>query len=86
MRFHEKKTGAGKNRGFTVYQYVKAKNPEHLKMELQSLGRIIVGYCDENGLVLNGQKTQLLTNTRKKLEININHDIVLPCYFLGFLY
>ena len=29
-----------------------------------------------NGLVLNGQKTQLLTNARKKFEININHDIV----------
>ena len=56
--------------------YVKAKNPEHLRMELQSLGHIMVDYCDKNGLVLNGQKTQLLTNARKKFEININHDIV----------
>ena len=56
--------------------YVKAKDPEHLRMELQSLGNIMVDYCDKNGLVLNGQKTQLLSNARKKFEININHDIV----------
>ena len=55
--------------------YVKAKSPVHLKMELQSLGRM-VKYCDENRLVLNGLKTQLLMNTRKKLEINIKHEIV----------
>ena len=48
--------------------YVKGKNPEHLRMELQSLGRMMVDYCDENGLVLNGQKTQLLTSARKKLR------------------
>jgi ribonuclease P/MRP protein subunit RPP40 len=56
--------------------YVKAKSPEHLKMELQCLGNRMVGYCVENGLVLNSQKTQLLTNARKNIEINIDHDIV----------
>ena len=56
--------------------YVKAKSPEHLKMELQSLGNKMVEYCVENGLVLNSQKTQLLTNTRKNMEINIDQDIV----------
>ena len=56
--------------------YFKAKSLEHLKMELQSLGNIMVGYCVENGLVLNSQKTQLLTNARKNMEINIDHDIV----------
>ena len=56
--------------------YVKAKNPEHLRQELQALGRIMVDYCNENGLVLNGQKTQLLTSARKGIEININDDVV----------
>ena len=56
--------------------YVKAKNPEHLREELQALGRIMVDYCNENGLVLNGQKTQLLTNARKEIEIDINEDVV----------
>ena len=56
--------------------YVKARNPEHLKQELQALGRIMVDYCNENGLVLNGQKTQLLTSARKEIEININDDVV----------
>ena len=37
--------------------YVKAKNPEHLRMELQSLG---VDYCDENGLVLQGLRLRML--------------------------
>ena len=36
----------------------------------------MVDYCNENGHVLNGQKTQLLTSARKKIEININHDVV----------
>ena len=56
--------------------YVKAKNLEHLRQELQALGRIMVDYCNENGLVLNGQKTQLLTSARKGIEIDINDDLV----------
>ena len=33
-------------------------------------------YCNENGLILNGQKTQLLMSARKGIEININDDVV----------
>ena len=32
--------------------YVKARNPEHLKQELQALGRIMVDYCNEMVLYL----------------------------------
>ena len=48
--------------------YFKSKNPEDLRQELQSLGHIMVDYCNENGHVLNGQKTQLLLSARKKLR------------------
>ena len=36
----------------------------------------MVDYYKENGLVLNGQKTQLLTSARKGIEIDINEDLV----------
>ena len=52
----------------------KQKNPEHLRQELQVLGRIMVDYCNENGLVLNGQKTQLLTSARNGIEIDIKYN------------
>ena len=45
----------------------------------------MVGYCDENNLALNGLKTQLLTNARKKIEISINHDVVSSIPTIGLL-
>jgi hypothetical protein len=56
--------------------YVKSKNLEHLKEELEILGIKMVNFCNENGLILNGDKTQILTNARSKIEIKINQDTV----------
>ena len=56
--------------------YAKSKDHEHLIMELQLLANIMSDYCNKNGLVLNGQKTQILSTTRKKIEIKVGQDIV----------
>jgi hypothetical protein len=54
--------------------YVKSKNCEQLSVELERLGKKMVNYCNENGLILNGQKTQILTAARKKIDIKIDKD------------
>ena len=56
--------------------YVKSKSVEHLREELERLANKMVCYCNENGLIINSQKTQILTNAREKIEIKINHDVV----------
>lgn len=56
--------------------YVKAKNSEHLILELERLANIMVCYCNDNSLILNGQKTQILTSARRELEIRIGNDLV----------
>ena len=45
--------------------YIKCKNVEHLLEGLQSLSNKMVTYCNQNGLKLNGQKTQIITTARK---------------------
>ena len=43
--------------------YVKAKSIENLTGELEWLGSQMVTYCNQNGLKLNSQKTQIMTSS-----------------------
>ena len=43
--------------------YVKAKTIENLSGELKWLGSQMVTYCNQNGLKLNSQKTQIMTSS-----------------------
>ena len=61
--------------------YVKSKNCEQLSVELERLGKKMVNYCNENGLILNGQKTQILTTARKKIDIKIDKDICISSHY-----
>ena len=56
--------------------YVKAKDLDNLNMELQRRANVMVSYCNKNGLVLNGQKTQVLTSARKPIEITVGKDSI----------
>ena len=49
--------------------YVKAKTIKHLTGELEWIGTQMINYCNINGLKLNSQKTQILTLTKRKIEV-----------------
>ena len=51
--------------------YVKTRSYETLKAELEELANIMINYCNKNNLVINTQKTQILTNTKEKITVKI---------------
>ena len=65
--------------------YIKARNIEHLISEMEWLGSKMVSYCHKNGLILNAQKTQILTTEKKKIEIIIGQDTVLSSQTISLL-
>ena len=56
--------------------YVKAKSLQILRPELERLGKIMMQYCNENGLITNSQKTQILTNAKHPIKVQIDQTTV----------
>lgn len=65
--------------------YAKSKSLEQLKARLQIGANNMVMYCNDNGLILNSQKTQILTTAKEKIEIKINQDIVSSAQSISLL-
>ena len=56
--------------------YAKALNTKDLKEELEILACNMVSYCNSNGLILNSQKTQIITSTGTTIKVKIGQDYV----------
>ena len=54
--------------------YVKSKSVEDLSAELESLASVMVHNCNKNGLIASCQRTQVLTTSRVKIKVKINHE------------
>ena len=65
--------------------YVKTKNLEHLRSELDRLASEMVKYYNENGLKLNGKKTQILATAREKIEVIIDQVSVSSAQSISLL-
>ena len=65
--------------------YAKARSIDILKQEFEILASLMVKYCNSNGLILNSQKTQIITSARTKLEIIIGSDSVPTCQTISLL-
>ena len=57
--------------------YSKALSIKELKNEMEIVGNNMITYCNANGLILNSQKTQIITSTGSDtLVIKIGKDHV----------
>ena len=56
--------------------YVSAKSLDVLKSKLETLSKRMISYCQKTGLILNNEKTQLLTSTKKNFEVNIGSCLI----------
>ena len=56
--------------------YVKSRSIDHLILEMEWVGTKMINYCNDNGLILNCQKTQILMTVKKQIEIKIGQNIV----------
>ena len=56
--------------------YIKARNIEELKSKFEEIAKVMVNYCNDNDLVLNKQKTQILTSSKSPMEIKVGNDLV----------
>ena len=56
--------------------YVKAKSLKSLISELESLAINMINFCNENGLIINTQKTQILSNAKQEIKVKIGNEIV----------
>ena len=56
--------------------YSKALTVKDLKDEFEFLASQMVLYCNLNGLILNSQKTQIITSTGGKFEVKIGKEYV----------
>ena len=65
--------------------YVKVKHVNHLKPELERLASEMICYCNDNGLILNGQKTQILTSIKDQIEVKIGKESVLSSPTISLL-
>ena len=65
--------------------YIKSKNLEHLKDAMQNLADSMVNYCNTNGLILNGLKTQILTSARSNIEIKVDMAVVSSAQTISIL-
>ena len=57
--------------------YVRSKSIEHLIFELERIATIMIKVCNENGLIINSQKTQILCTAREEIKVKIGNDSVL---------
>ena len=56
--------------------YTHAKSLEVLKSNLEKLFRRMMLYCQETGLILKNEKTQLLVSSKKGFEIDIGSSLI----------
>ena len=56
--------------------YVNARSLDHLIAELERLAIIMIKYCNENGLIINSQKTQILSNAKQEFRVKIGNDSI----------
>ena len=56
--------------------YIKAKTLQILSMEFERLASIMIDYCNENNLVINSQKTQILTSSKQQIKVKIGQNMV----------
>ena len=56
--------------------YVYAKSLGMLKYKLETLSKRMILYCQKTGLILNNEKTQLMTSTKKDFEVNIGSCLI----------
>ena len=56
--------------------YAKAKTIESLVTKLERIGNIMIHYCNENNLIINSQKTQILTSAKQEIKVKIGQNIV----------
>lgn len=57
--------------------YVNARTLDHLIAELERLATIMIDYCNKNGLIINCQKTQILSNATQEIKVKIGNDTIL---------
>ena len=56
--------------------HVKEKNLECLTPKLEMIGNNMIQYCNENELVINTKKTQILTSAKQEIKVKVGQDIV----------
>ena len=56
--------------------YTKAKSLQEVSNEFEKTANSMIQYCNENSLVINSQKTQILTSAKQEIEIKIGENMV----------
>jgi hypothetical protein len=56
--------------------YVRAKNVDLMKTDLERFSDRMITYCDSAGLVLNNEKTQLLVSPKQMCQIKIGSSLI----------
>ena len=56
--------------------YVRAKNLDQLKINLEKVSSRMISYCKNTGLVLNSDKTQLLVSPKQKCNIKVGSSLI----------
>ena len=69
------------NIGITGYAddttvHVKEKNLKDVTAKLEILGENMIQYCNENELIINAKKTQILTSAKQVIKVRIGKDTV----------
>ena len=65
--------------------YCKARSIQDLKEEFEIVASNMISYCKSNGLILNGQKTQIITSAGTNINIKIGHEYVLVTQHIRLL-
>ena len=56
--------------------YVSAKNVNQLKVRLERVSSSMISYCQDTGLILNTDKTQLLVSPRQKCQFKMGTSLI----------
>ena len=56
--------------------YLSAKSKESLKSDLELMSKKMIRYCNDNGLVINSDKTKLLLSSKDNFEMSVGDSIV----------
>ena len=53
-----------------------SKQNETLEAKLEELANIMIDHCNKNNLVINTQRTQILTNTKQEIKVKTGQNMV----------
>ena len=56
--------------------YLSAKSKKSLKSDLELMSKKMIRYCNDNGLVINSDKTKLLLSSKDNFEMSVGDSIV----------